>query len=373
MAFYAGPQALDVEAAAGAVGPRRCPHYMVPAVVPLAREPAAHGQRQDRHEGVDRARCRTGGRRRGRHDRSAHPDRAATGGRLGRTCSASPQDQIGRLDHFFDRGGSSLSAVKLAIALDRAVVAQGRHPAPGAGRPGRADRRPGPIRRVRPARSPLTVVGRGPDGARRRVVCFPYAGGNAVNFQPMARALRGSGLAVYAVELPGHDLAAEQRAVRADGAQVVEQVVGGDRPPRADRRPAVGPLLGHGPGRGDGPRISRSAGCEVRRVFLGAQLLGDAAGRRAAIAELSGLTDTDIAAGSRGRRLHRPSGSSTPSAPGTSAPPTGTTACRPTAIFLDALDTPPAHETGGAGHRGRRRGRPEHGRLRPAATASGGC
>jgi len=32
-----------------------------------------------------------------------------------------PQDQIGRHDHFFDRGGSSLSAVKLAIKLDRAV------------------------------------------------------------------------------------------------------------------------------------------------------------------------------------------------------------------------------------------------------------
>jgi hypothetical protein len=32
-----------------------------------------------------------------------------------------PQDHIGRHDHFFDRGGTSLSAVKLAIALDRAV------------------------------------------------------------------------------------------------------------------------------------------------------------------------------------------------------------------------------------------------------------
>ena len=28
------------------------------------------------------------------------------------------------------------------------------------------------------------------------LVCFPYAGGNAVNFRPMAQALRGSGLAV---------------------------------------------------------------------------------------------------------------------------------------------------------------------------------
>lgn len=33
-----------------------------------------------------------------------------------------PGDRIGRLDHFFDRGGTSLSAVRLAIALDRAIT-----------------------------------------------------------------------------------------------------------------------------------------------------------------------------------------------------------------------------------------------------------
>jgi amino acid adenylation domain-containing protein len=41
-----------------------------------------------------------------------------------------PQDQIGRRDHFFDRGGTSLSAVKLAITLDRVVSLKDliRHP-----------------------------------------------------------------------------------------------------------------------------------------------------------------------------------------------------------------------------------------------------
>jgi acyl-coenzyme A synthetase/AMP-(fatty) acid ligase len=41
-----------------------------------------------------------------------------------------PRDQIGRRDHFFDRGGTSLSAVKLAITLDRAVSLKDitRHP-----------------------------------------------------------------------------------------------------------------------------------------------------------------------------------------------------------------------------------------------------
>src|SRR6185295_19820690 len=32
-----------------------------------------------------------------------------------------PENQIGRRDHFFESGGTSLSALKLAIALDRAV------------------------------------------------------------------------------------------------------------------------------------------------------------------------------------------------------------------------------------------------------------
>ena len=34
---------------------------------------------------------------------------------------AVPKAQIGRRDHFFDMGGTSLSALKLALALDRAV------------------------------------------------------------------------------------------------------------------------------------------------------------------------------------------------------------------------------------------------------------
>lgn len=41
-----------------------------------------------------------------------------------------PSDRIGRLDHFFDRGGTSLSAVRLAIALNRAITLKDviRHP-----------------------------------------------------------------------------------------------------------------------------------------------------------------------------------------------------------------------------------------------------
>ena len=123
-----------------------------------------------------------------------------------------PQDQIGRRDHFFDRGGTSLSAVKLASPWT-----------------GRCPSRTSPATRSSPTWPRWSTAGPSgasgllqslseSDGAQAgALVCFPYAGGNAVNFRPMAGALRGSGLAVYAVELPGHDVAADQRAVRADG------------------------------------------------------------------------------------------------------------------------------------------------------------
>ncbi|WP_260334385.1 acyl carrier protein, partial [Streptomyces beigongshangae] len=41
-----------------------------------------------------------------------------------------PGDRIGRRDHFFERGGTSLAAVKLAVALDRAITLEDvtRHP-----------------------------------------------------------------------------------------------------------------------------------------------------------------------------------------------------------------------------------------------------
>jgi surfactin synthase thioesterase subunit len=114
-----------------------------------------------------------------------------------------------------------------------------------------------------------------------------------VNFEPMARALRGR-VAVYAVELPGHDLAGESEPF-ASIDQVVEQVVA-----EIARRGLTDVLLwGHSSGTATAVATARALearGVPVRRVFLGAQLLGDADRRRAAIAELAGQSDSDIAA-----------------------------------------------------------------------------
>ncbi|MGW1902375.1 non-ribosomal peptide synthetase [Streptomyces hirsutus] len=200
-----------------------------------------------------------------------------------------PQDQIDGRAHFFDRGGTSLSAVQLVISLDRAVSLKDvtRHPVLAdlaALVDGRSDRRSGLLQSLCE-----------PDGApTAALVCFPYAGGNAVNFQPMAKALQGSGIAVYAVELPGHDVAAESELF-ASMADVVAQVVaeiteGGLR----------GVLLwGHSSGAAFAVETARQLedhGVGVQRVFIGAQLLGNAVDRRDAVAELTGLSDAEIAA-----------------------------------------------------------------------------
>jgi amino acid adenylation domain-containing protein len=200
-----------------------------------------------------------------------------------------PPAQIGRHDNFFELGGTSLSAVKLAISLDRAVSLKDltRHPvlADLAGLvDGRSERRSGLLQS-------LVEPDGGQDAA---LVCFPYAGGNAVNFQSMARALRGSGLAVYAVELPGHDLAAQAEPF-APLAQVVEQACA-----EITQLPVPRVLLwGHSSGAAFAVATARKLderGVDVHRVFIAAQLPGDAEGRRASITELTGRSDAEIAA-----------------------------------------------------------------------------
>jgi amino acid adenylation domain-containing protein len=198
-----------------------------------------------------------------------------------------PQDQIGRKDHFFDRGGTSLSAVKLAVNLDRAFSLKDL-----TGHPVLADLAAlvdGRSVRRTELLQPLSES----DGAdSSALVCFPYAGGNAVNFQPMAQALRGSGMALYAVELPGHDVAAGREAF-VPMKRVVEQVVA-----EITARGLKEVLLwGHSSGTAFAVETARrlqDRGVEVERVFLAAQLLGDAADRRASITELTGRSNADI-------------------------------------------------------------------------------
>jgi amino acid adenylation domain-containing protein len=200
-------------------------------------------------------------------------------------------DGISRHDNFFDRGGSSLLAVKLAIALDRAVSLKEltRHPVladMAALVDGKSERRSGLLQPLLEQAGPATAL-----------VCFPYAGGNAVNFQSMASALRDSGLAVYAVELPGHDLG--PKTAEDEPFASMEQVVAQVTAEITGRGLSRVLLWGHSSGAAFALATAAKlaeAGVDVARVFLGAQLPGDAARRRASVTELTGRSNAEIAA-----------------------------------------------------------------------------
>lgn len=200
-----------------------------------------------------------------------------------------PEHRIGRQDHFFDSGGTSLTAVKLTIALDRAVSLKDitRHPVLA----DLAALLDGTAGQHSELLQPLSETDGVPGCA---LVCFPYAGGNAVNYRPMAGALAGGGPAVYAVDLPGHDLAAEGEPF-VPMAEVAERVVA-EITGRGLTRVM---LWGHSSGAAPAVETARrleERGVDVVRVFLGAQLLGSAAERRAAVTALSARSDTEIAA-----------------------------------------------------------------------------
>jgi surfactin synthase thioesterase subunit len=149
---------------------------------------------------------------------------------------------------------------------------------------GRTERRPGLLQC-------LVEPSEGQVGA---LVCFPYAGGNAVNFQPLAGALRGSGLAVFAVELPGHDVAA-----RSEPFAPMAHVVGQVADEVAGRGLTRVLLWGHSSGAAFAMETARrltERGVDVQHVLLAAQLPGTPDDRRAAIAALSGQSNAEIAA-----------------------------------------------------------------------------
>ncbi|MEU7818104.1 amino acid adenylation domain-containing protein [Pseudonocardia sp. NPDC049154] len=205
-----------------------------------------------------------------------------------------PEAEISRHDHFFDRGGSSLSAVKLAVALDRAVSLKDitRNPvladlatlleAPAEP----AD----PAVAAAPAEllQPL-VTGADPG---RALVCFPPAGGNAVNFRPVASELGAlSALTVYGVEPPGHDPSATEKFVPLG--EIVDRVVAEIAAKNLTRVL----LWGHSSGTAYAVAAARALderGVRVELVVLSSQQLGDPTTRRNGIVELSGRSDAAL-------------------------------------------------------------------------------
>ncbi len=203
-----------------------------------------------------------------------------------------PVERIGRHDDFFALGGTSLAAVRLVVKLDRrlslrqltqhpvlsalaAVVDRGAEAGPADGA------------------APADMLQRlnGGTGAMATLVCFPYAGGNAVNYQLLAKELERDGVAVYGVELPGHDVGGPDETL-ADVPAIAERVAA-----EIARRIATPVMLwGHCAGAAHALAVARlleQRGVEPR-VFLAAQLLDDAATLAAELDEIDRLDDREI-------------------------------------------------------------------------------
>jgi|GEM_PF-7062560 len=124
------------------------------------------------------------------------------------------------------------------------------------------------------------------------LVCFPYAGGNAVNFRPLAAELGArSAASVLAVELPGHDPAVDEpflgvpETARAVAAELDSMVNG----------PLV--LWGHCGGASvavETARLLLDSGHDVRHLVIGSKLLPTEEEMREAIEEVARGTDADL-------------------------------------------------------------------------------
>ncbi|MER7660170.1 amino acid adenylation domain-containing protein [Streptomyces sp. NPDC096193] len=133
VAFYSGPGPLDDEDLRHRLG-RSLPPYMVPSSfhwqegLPLT----ANGKIDKKALTALAERLDAAGPPEATKD-GHHTPLTPTEQRLAAAWApvlGVPQDRVGRLDHFFDHGGTSLTAVKLVVALDRVVSLKDitRHP-----------------------------------------------------------------------------------------------------------------------------------------------------------------------------------------------------------------------------------------------------
>jgi amino acid adenylation domain-containing protein len=196
-----------------------------------------------------------------------------------------PVEDIGCDDSFFELGGSSLSALRVVAGLDGLISLDDlvRNPvlsalasaADGAGR------EPGGLLRLMagPAAAPSAAL-----------VCVPYAAGAAISFQALAAAIAAldDGLAVYALQPPGHDLGRRyEPLVELDElTKLMAGEVGAIDAPVA--------VWGHCAGVAAALETARLLGSQVRHVFVAARLLESGAALAREVAAVAAATDIDL-------------------------------------------------------------------------------
>jgi surfactin synthase thioesterase subunit len=213
-------------------------------------------------------------------------------------------EEIGLDQDLYEIGGTSLAAMRVAVALSDLVTLR------DVMRCSRLTELVAVAGQATPVKDnkvlvPLTDEIADPVAT---VVCVPYAGGNAVHFKPVSDAITrlDDRLAVIAVELPGHTPGSTMDDLRslADTAEQITAEIG---------RTVTGPIVLWGHCNGSPlmleiARLLTERGHEVRHLFLAAMLVGSAeeiketlrgtetltfAGIRQYLAEWTGTTDLD--------------------------------------------------------------------------------
>ncbi|WP_067889963.1 non-ribosomal peptide synthetase [Actinomadura chibensis] len=204
-----------------------------------------------------------------------------------------PVERISANDAFFALGGNSLAALRVVMDLrGRArLIDVMRHPrlselaevidGAAAESPERA-----------PSRLRLLTAASGT--AAGTLVCFPYAAGHAVNYLPLADAVarHAPGVALHAVELPGHD---PQRPgepfqdVRTAARAIADEILA----------TVSGPIVLWGQCGGASPtvevgRLLEERGADLRHVFVGAKLFLRVENLHAAMELARTMTDAEI-------------------------------------------------------------------------------
>ncbi|MDH0645349.1 amino acid adenylation domain-containing protein [Pseudomonas sp. GD03858] len=193
-------------------------------------------------------------------------------------------------DNFFELGGTSLAAIRVALVSDGLISIPNlmRHstlkPLAEAIDEG-AGNAQGLLQRLTPPCSDASVA----------VVCFPYAGGNAINFRDLGQVLVADGRErdIFAVELPGHDItrADEPLLDVREAAQRVARAI-------EQASPSV-PLLfwGHCVGAAlmlETARILEGLGRPISRVFVAGKLLDSAEVTRQRVAQTQALSHEQV-------------------------------------------------------------------------------
>ncbi|MEW2193647.1 non-ribosomal peptide synthetase [Streptomyces microflavus] len=201
-----------------------------------------------------------------------------------------PVERIGRRDHFFTLGATSLTAVRLVVKLDRAISLKQLITTPVLADLARLI--DSGAAAVDPGHDLLQRLADPVPNAVATLICFPYAGGNAVNFQLLAKRLSARRVTVLGVEPPARDFTGTAELPQ-DVAQIAHRVHD------EVRRDVTGPVMlwGHCAGSAHAlatARLLEASGAELTRVFLGAMLLDPVAVLEAETAEVSALSTAEI-------------------------------------------------------------------------------